>query len=164
MNISEPSQNPQNPKELLEKWLKRLREAQFSHYESAKSLGRSNYVLGIPALILSTFVGTSIFASLGKTLDPSLQILVGIVSVIAATLSALQTFLGFSDRAAKHREVASRYGAARRRIEEILAVNGGNSIPTEEIKLVRKEIDSISAEAPNVPDNIWQVIKKKDSK
>ena len=80
----------------------------------------------------------------------------GIISVLAAMLGALQTFLGFSDRAAKHRESASRYGAARRRIEEILAITGGESIPPEEIKLVRKEIDNISAEAPNVPDKIWR--------
>jgi hypothetical protein len=156
MSETSPSPNPQNPKELLERWLKRLRESQFSHYEAAKMLGRSNYILGIPALILSTFVGTSIFASLGKTLEPTLQIFVGIISVITAILSALQTFLGFSDRAAKHRETASRYGAARRRIEEILAVTGGAEISPDEVKQVRKEIDSISAEAPNVPDKIWQ--------
>ncbi len=151
---------PQNPKELLEKWLTRARESQFAHYEAAKALGQSNFVLGIPALILSTIVGTSIFASLGKTLDPSIQILVGIISVLAATLSALQTFLGFSERAAKHRAVASRYGAARRRIEEILAVSS-ESIAPEEISNIRKEIDSISEEAPNVSDKIWERTNKR---
>ena len=160
MTTPEQVPYPQNPKELLEKWLRRLRESQFSHYEAAKSLSRSNYTLGIPAVILSTFVGTSIFASLGETLAPSIQILVGIISVLAATLSAVQTFLGFSDRAAKHRAIASRYGSARRRIEELLAVSG-ESVSPEQISNLRKEIDSISEEAPDVPDRIWERTQKK---
>lgn len=117
-------------------------------------------MLGIPAVILSTFVGTSIFASLGETLAPSLQILVGIISVLAATLSAVQTFLGFSERAAKHHAIASRYGSARRRIEEMLAVSG-ESISPEQISNLRKEIDSIAEEAPDVPDQIWERTQKK---
>ena len=160
MSTTEPVPYPQNTKELLEKWLKRLRESQFAHYESAKSLSRSNYALGIPAVILSTFVGTSIFASLGETLSSSTQILVGIVSVLAATLSAVQTFLGFSERAAKHRTIASRYGSARRRIEELLAVSGP-AVSPEEISNLRHEIDSISEEAPDVPDRIWERTLKK---
>lgn len=160
MALVESHANPQNAKELLEKWLKRLRESQFAHYEAAKTLGQSSYALGIPALILSTLVGTSLFASIGKSLEPSTQILVGITSVLAAVLGALQTFLGFSDRAAKHRAIASRYGAARRRIEEILAVRG-DAIPPDEISNLRKEIDSISEEAPNVSDKIWERTKNK---
>lgn len=160
MNNSGNHTNPENAKELFEKWMKRLRESQFSHYEAAKALGRSNFALGIPAVVLSTFVGTSIFASLGETLTSSVQILVGIISVLAATLSALQTFLGFSERAAKHRAIASRYGAARRKIEELLAISG-NSISPEEVSNLRREIDSISEEAPNVPDRIWERVQKK---
>lgn len=160
MNTTVPKPYAQNPRELLENWLRRLRESQFAHYEAAKSLSRSNYTLGIPAVILSTFVGTSIFASLGETLTPSIQIFVGIISVLAATLSAVQTFLGFSERAAKHREVASRYGSARRRIEEILAVSG-ESVTPQEISTLRREIDSIAAEAPNVSDGIWTRTEKK---
>ncbi len=160
MSTIEPQSYPQNSKELLEKWMKRLRESQFAHYEAAKSLGQSNYALGLPAVILSTLVGTSIFASLGETVTPSLQISVGIISVLAATLSAVQTFLGFSERAAKQRSIASRYGAARRRIEELLALSGA-SIPSEEISKLRIEIESISEEAPNVSDKIWERVNKK---
>jgi hypothetical protein len=160
MRTIESHPYPQNSKELLEKWLRRLRESQFSHYEAAKSLSQSNYTLGIPAVILSTFVGTSIFASLGEALTPSIQILVGITSVLAATLSAVQTFLGFSERAAKHRAIASRYGSARRRIEEMLAILG-ESIPPEEISNLRREIDSIAEEAPDVSDRIWERTQKK---
>jgi hypothetical protein len=160
MNTIAPSPYPQNSKELLEKWMRRLRESQFAHYEAAKSLSQSNYTLGLPAVILSTLVGTSIFASLGETVTPSIQISVGIISVVAATLSAVQTFLGFSERAAKHRASASRYGSARRRIEEMLAISR-ESMTTEEISNLRREIDSISEEAPDVSDKIWERTRKK---
>lgn len=160
MTTREKKAYAQNSKELLENWLRRLRESQFSHYEAAKYLSQSNYTLGLPAVILSSIVGTSIFASLGKTVEPSMQITVGIISVLAATLSAVQTFLGFAERAAKHREVASRYGAARRRIEELLAISGGK-VTSEEIGAVRREIDSIAEEAPNVSDSVWIRTAKK---
>ena len=160
MNKAKVSPARQNSKELLEKWMRRLRESQFAHYESSKALGQSNYLLGIPAVILSTLVGTSIFASLGETVAPSTQILVGIISVLAATLGALQTFLGFSERAAKHRAVAARYGSARRRVEELLAVYG-EAVAPEEISALRKEIDSIAEEAPDVADRIWMRTEKK---
>jgi hypothetical protein len=160
MSTIEPSPYPQTSKGLLEKWLKRLRESQFAHYEAAKSLSQSNYTLGIPAVILSTLVGTSIFASLGETPTSSVQIAVGIISVLAATLSAVQTFLGLSERASKHRAVAARYGSTRRRIEQMLALSA-ESITPEEINALRLEIDGIAEEAPNVSDKVWSRIEKK---
>jgi hypothetical protein len=160
MSTIEPTPYPKNSKELLEKWLKRLRESQFAHYEAAKSLSQSNYTLGIPAVILSTLVGTSIFASLGETPISSVQILVGITSVLAATLSAVQTFLGLSERASKHRAVAARYGSTRRRIEQLLALSA-ESITPEEISALRLEIDGIAEEAPNVSDKVWNRIEQK---
>ena len=130
------------------------------HTTKQQRLSDHRITLGIPAVILSTLVGTSIFASLGETPAQSIQILVGIVSVLAATLSAVQTFLGFSERAAKHREVAARYGAARRKIEKLLALSG-EAIKPEDVSAVRREIDSVAEEAPNVSDSIWTRTEKK---
>lgn len=151
--------NPETPKELLTRWVQRLRESQFSHYESAKVLSRYNYFLGIPAVFLSTIVGTSVFASLGKQMEPSIQILVGLTSVLSAVLAALQTFLRFSERADKHRAVAARYGSVRRRVEEVLAVKD-ESCMADDISAIRLEIDSLSDGAPNLSDRIWQRTQK----
>lgn len=149
---------PASTEELLEDWYRRARENQFAHYEAAKPLSSANYKLGIPVALLSGLVGTSIFATLQKAADIGFRIGVGIVSVLVAVLSSLQTFLRLSERAEKHRAVAVRYGALRRELETAIAKGG----PYEE-KLVdnlREKLDSISSESPEIPERVWKKIER----
>jgi hypothetical protein len=139
---------------LLSDWYRRIRFAQFAHYEAAKSYDRMNYGLGIPVVILSTFVGTSVFANIGSTVDASFQILIGLISVIAATLASLQTFFRFSEKAEKHRAAASKYGALRREIEEVMVLCSQEDIK-DTIPSLRLRIDKLSEEAPHIPHRIW---------
>jgi hypothetical protein len=60
MNTAQEYKNPETPRELLTRWLKRLRESQFAHNEATKHFGRCHYFIGIPAATLSTIVGTSV--------------------------------------------------------------------------------------------------------
>jgi hypothetical protein len=138
---------------LLIDWYRRVRIVQFCHYESAKYFEHMNYWIGMPAVFLSTLVGTSVFASLGESIDKRFQILVGLVSVLSAALSGIQTFLRFSEKAEKHRMAAARYGALRREIEEILTV--GENLTKEISTPLRQDIDRLSEEAPHIPEKIW---------
>ncbi len=139
--------------ELLGDWYRRLRFSQFAHYESAKSFEHLNYQIGIPVVVLSAFVGTSVFASLGKVTDEKLQILIGLTSVVTAALASIQTFLRFSERAEKHRIAAAKYGALRRKIEELLAMAG--DVTKDATTALRKDMDRLSEEAPHIPERIW---------
>jgi len=139
--------------QLLKDWYLRLRFVQFAHYESAKAFEHLNYWIGIPTVFSSAFVGTSVFASLGKSVDTKFQIVVGLVSILTAVLSSLQTFLRFSERAEKHRIAAARSGALRRELEEILIM--GETITKEITTCLRKEINRLSEEAPHIPARIW---------
>lgn len=87
------------------------------------------------------------FASLQQKADVWLQILVGLMSVSATVLACLQTFLGFSERAEKHRMAGARYGALGRQLELMLAQDS-DWTPLEEI---RKQLDSLAQESPNIP-------------
>lgn len=153
-----------SPEELLQDWYLRLRFAQYSHYEAAKSFDRMNYWLGVPVVIFSTFVGTSVFANIGeKVSNDNLKILLGLVSVLAATLSGIQTFLRFSERAEKHRVAAAKYGALRRQIEEILCST--DAVTRDIIAALRQEIDRLAEETPHIPERIWarrQEVLQKD--
>jgi hypothetical protein len=82
------------PRVLVEQWRTRLRESQYSHYEMAKRLNTTNLLLGIPAAVVSTIVGTTLFASLSNNdkLSSDVKVLVALVSIAAAMLSSLQTF------------------------------------------------------------------------
>lgn len=146
---------PQNTEQLLSRWHRRLREVQFSHYEAAKPLSRANYWLGVPVVVLCTFVGTAVFATLEKQVDVRLQILAGSLSVAAAVLSSLQTFLRLPERAEKHRTVAARAGGLRREIEQLLATQPVKAIAEEKLDRLREEIDTIAEDAPEVSAKIW---------
>ena len=79
---------------VLDEWYLRVSVTQRAHYLSADRYGNKKYCLGIPAVCLSTFVGTSVFATLQEKPDePWLQISIGLASVAAALLTSLQTFL-----------------------------------------------------------------------
>jgi hypothetical protein len=67
--------------------------------------------------------------------------------VAAAILASLQTFLGYSERAEKHRVAGAKYGAVGRELETLRA--SARSESDEVISEVRKRLD----ESPNNP--IW---------
>jgi hypothetical protein len=146
---------PGSVEELVLRWTKRVRESQFSHYDAAEVLGRWHGRLGLPVVVLSAVVGTSLFASLAAS-DPTTSVVVrviaGAVSLAAAALGSVQTFLKYSEKAEKHRSAAARYGAIRRELELMVA---SKRFGDDQLEEVRKAIDSLSAEAPEVPKYIF---------
>jgi hypothetical protein len=132
--------------EVLDDWYQRVAATQRAHYSSADRFGRKKYWLGIPAVILSTIVGTSVFATIQKQPSATVQIAVGLASVLAALLTSLQTFLGYSERAEKHRIAGAKFGALGRELEVLRAT--GNVTP-EMIDSVRKRLDTLALESPN---------------
>jgi len=140
--------------ELLADWHRRVRESQFAHYNAAKPLGRTNYLLGVPVTILSTFVGTSLFATLEAHATANFRLAIGFVSVTAAILASMQTFLRFSERAEKHRAVAARYGSLRRDIEALQA--GGAPYDQAKLDSLKEKLNSISEEAPEISERVWR--------
>lgn len=153
---------PQTQPELLHRWLKRARESQFAHYEAAGRLKRMNYWFGVPVVAITSIVGTSVFSSTSSAagLDNHTRLAMGAISVIAAVLASLQTFLNFSERAEKHRITAARYGAVRRGLEALL-VRCANSVSQDEMKQIQKEIDSLAADAPNISQKMFEKYMKK---
>ncbi|HEY5307072.1 MAG TPA: SLATT domain-containing protein, partial [Casimicrobiaceae bacterium] len=97
---------------LLEDWHKRCYAAQSAHYASSDLCRLLNYVIGVPAVVFASVVGTAIFAGLEK--DTPKALLVASASILAAVLAGLQTFLRFSERAAQHATAADWYSAIRR--------------------------------------------------
>jgi hypothetical protein len=140
---------------LLTDWFRRVRESQFIHYECGVWFSRLNFLLGIPTIVLSTAVGTAVFASLESSGTGAQRILVGLVSIVAAVLASLQTFLRFSERADRHRATGSGYGAVRRSLEYLKTFPPGDEDslkrPFDEI---RQQMDALAKEAPEVPSGM----------
>jgi hypothetical protein len=153
-------QPPQDVKELVLAWLRRARESQMAHYEMANVLSRRSQWLGVPVILITAIVGTSVFASIAaEPIAVEAKVVVGLLSVFAAVLSSLQTFFKFSERAEKHRAFAARYGAVRREIEALFA----EGVATQErhyVGVLREKLDRLAEEAPNVPTRIFTGAQK----
>ena len=154
--------SPWTPKvrRLLEDWRERADDASKTNYAQASRLSALNLILGIPVVVLTTFVGTSVFATLQDPVNTAMRIVVGVVSVTAAVLASLQTFLSFAERAEKHRQAAERWAAMRREITEILALHPSylatRGDPKSYLDDLRKRMDEVAAESPEMSGRRWK--------
>ncbi|WP_311221445.1 MULTISPECIES: SLATT domain-containing protein [unclassified Acidovorax] len=138
---------------VLNEWYHRASVTQRAHYLSADHFSKRKYWLGVPAVILATIVGTSVFAALSLKPDPWIQILIGLASVAAAVLTSLQTLLGYAERAEKHRLAGAKYGALGRELEEMLSSE--TAVSTIQATSVRERLDALALESPDNPQSIY---------
>jgi hypothetical protein len=142
---------------LLEEWRLRAWAAQMAHYRIASRLRTYNVWLGLPVVIFTTAVGTSLFASLNED-RPSVLVraIVGGISVLAAILAAVQTFFNFSARADRHVLAADWYASIRRKIEEEVRIpRKYRGDPKEFMDGVRKEMNTVGSQFPEIGDRLW---------
>ena len=143
--------------EMLTRWRRNCRRSQIANYDSANRFAKRNYFLGVPTVFLSAIVATGIFAALGHEVELFIQIIVGLVSVLAAVLAALQTFLKLDELAAKHRSVAAEYGSVKRRLDqEIAKLEAGEEVSQQTVNNIRERMDTLSREGPVVPRDVWE--------
>lgn len=139
---------------LLEDWRNRVYAAQAAHYASADRFRLLNYLVGVPATIFSSVVGTALFTGLEKGSPQTL--LVGSVSILAAILAGLQTFLRFAERASHHATAGDWYSAIRRDIEEVLHLpRADRSSPKVCLDEVRKEMNRAGQNSPELSGPQW---------
>ena len=82
----------ENSSTLLTEFGKGLRMLHRGHWEAARVYQRRARMLGIPVTVLTAAVGTALFSSL-DSMSKGWQVTAGLVSMLAAVLAALQTFL-----------------------------------------------------------------------
>lgn len=103
---------------LLTDWKGRVTVYQTGQYEKANRLEKLHYRLGIPATIFAAIAGTTAFTNLAKdTFSFKAQVTVVTVSVIAAVLTAVQTFVNYGQRSEKSRTASNLLGAVRKDID-----------------------------------------------
>jgi hypothetical protein len=134
-------------------WYHRAATVAHGHYRAALRFSRLNFWFGFPSVILATIVGTSVFATLQLKPEFWWQVTVGVMSIAAAILSALQSFLGYNDKAEKHRAAGAKYNAVGRELELWLSVAEEN---VEKLDLIRRRIDALAQESPHIPESVHQ--------
>jgi len=152
--------------ELLRHWKLRIDSVQIAHYATGRAFERRHFLLGIPAVILSTFVGTAVFASLSRFADDERllwpKITVGLLSVTAAILISLQTFLRYAEQAESHRTAGARYAHLKHRLELLVTLPPDSNDKLKEALLaLESEWEKVREESPNIPIRIWSQIEQR---
>lgn len=148
------------PTELIEQWRFRNHRVQLAHYECARRFERLHLWLGLPAIALSTLVGTTVFSSLDKTADVRLQIAVGLLSVTAAVLTGLQTFLRYSELAERHRIAGAKFANLKHRIELLLTFPTADSDLRASLEALEESWARLREESPTLPARVWRQIER----
>src|SRR5205085_7588957 len=141
----------------LRDWERRAAAAAEVHFQTAEYLSRWNVFLGMPVVALAAIVGTAAFATLSHHVNVGIRVAAGALSVVAAVLASVQTFLRFGARSEQHRVAAERWSAIRREIEKALVLPAellGD--PKQLLDGVDARMDEAAEKSPAMPDRRWK--------
>jgi hypothetical protein len=153
---------PDNPNELLRGWLLHAHKGRDRHDLAARRCDHQRYLLGIPATVTAAIVGTSTFAALQESPGRPIQIVVGVLAVIAAILASLQSFLDLGARAERHRIAGAKYKAVIRHMEQMgIGTLRELGLDAPVVTELRKSLDALEEEMPVVPPNVYDSVEAK---
>jgi len=157
-------------KEILDKSLEyaaKYRVIGRAHYLAADYYARLNKLLGIPVIVITAAVGTSIFGTFEHHPNARAKIVAGIVSLMGSVLAALQTTLGFAQMAEKHKAAGEAYRSLQRRFEMFelkfrpAALDKREPAISELATLVDK-LQELPKAFPSVPDRQFRKAKAEE--
>jgi len=119
-------------RQTLVSWETKTAKEADAHKRACRRLDRMHYMIGIPTVVVSSVVATTVFASLGTEVGTWAKLVVALISVFAAVLSGLQTFFRFGLRAEQHR---SAHVALEKVLREIQVLSGSGSRSDMESRL-----------------------------
>jgi len=140
-----------------------------AHKYTARQWSTFHLWLGIPSAVLAALSGVSVFSNLDGS-----KILAGILSILVASLTALNTFLDPSRRSSIHLAASNKYDQARYRARNsTLFINQLGGVPVvlvkdvsfqtlrQEFEAVSNELQKLNSESPIIPE--WPLRKAKKS-
>ncbi|PYP86476.1 MAG: hypothetical protein DMF61_13425 [Blastocatellia bacterium AA13] len=130
------------------------------HFLAESRAQRLNNLLGVPVVITTTIVGTTIFATLDSTPDFRVKISTGLLSIAAAVLAALHTFFRYSEQAERHRTAAGNYYVAYRaldlfKLRQSETGNQDRSRAIDELETILLQLNQFDKESPEFPDRFY---------
>ena len=139
------------------------RQAYWEHFSSMKF---KHNVISIPLLIVSSGTGVASAAQLNGHVTDEIGILVTVLGVSSAILTAVQRYCGYSERAENSKLMAKSWGRLSRRIENTLlfvkskATSVNDTVFTKMVEEIQKDIDAVAQQAEDIPSKLW---KKQES-
>ncbi|MES5378664.1 MULTISPECIES: SLATT domain-containing protein [Mycolicibacterium] len=132
----------------------RMSRAQFI---ASVRLRRAHLGIGIPTIVLSTVVGTALFSTFKDSASQSVVFAAACVASVTAVLSALQTFLRFSDRSSQHSRYWAVFGEIKRELDGLALkikcnLYGTPNLVVEQLDRLSTRFSTAIAECPPVRD------------
>jgi hypothetical protein len=125
------------------------------HWSAARHYEARNFWLGLLAAVSAAIAGTTAFATLSESPSTAVRTAIGFFSVLAAVLSALQTYFRSSELAERHKGAAAKYGFLRRELEQRMEA-GEASLNEARLDDFRARWDSVDTEAPPIPAKLYR--------
>jgi hypothetical protein len=159
---SELRQLIMNTHELFERWWGRARTSQMAHYKSAVRYEGQHWHIGIWLVALNAVVSSAVFSTLSETADQAwVKIVIGFVSMSAAVLAGVQTFLSAGEKAESHRSAAASFSRLQREIERYAATGDRTE---SAVKLFLDDFDKrygqLIQEAPTAYEQFHRICKE----
>lgn len=128
-----------------------------AHYIAWENAAKWNNWLGIPVIVTTSIVGTTIFATINEEPEVGWKIAAGLISLLAAVLSALQTSLKFSENAEKYRAAGAGYAAMRKKLDLFRLhysenANADRQSALNELESIIEELNKLAKESPSIKD------------
>jgi hypothetical protein len=159
--MSVPTDVKTKKEELLIGWHFALQTLQRGNFDAATYYGKLGKRFGVPVVIASSVVSSAIFATLGKSEYASIQIAAGLISLTATVLSALQTFLNYSERSSGHKNAAVGYGDLRTEVQVLMATDlSAIADLDKKIDSIRTRWNALDKSSPTLPAWIYAAAEK----
>lgn len=136
----------------METWYTEARRSRAGNQIAAtryQDLGRG---LGAASAALTAFVGGSLFTSWSANeTNAAVQITTGTISVAAAVLVVVITFLGFSAKSVQHQQASVKFGEIVHDLEALHAADHTEDEWTTELEQVKKALNDAASDSPILP-------------
>lgn len=127
------------------------------YYIAANSYGRYSVLLGVVAILFGASAGTTAFGDIFRD-SPIQAPLIGVLAVLAAVFSSLQTFLKFAEKSEKLRAAAATFEQLHHRLD-ILRLRAAEMATRaeviEEFEKIVEQADKAAATNPTLPDRFY---------
>ncbi len=149
---------------LLRRWKRQISKRQQGHARQGRKYGRRHYIIGIPATLLEAVVTVGVLStfrncndcddlkSVRCKSDQWIRLSIGLLGIIAVSLSALQTFMNYQESSEKHKNAASEFENLYRVIETLLQVPGSvRGDPISTLHSLRDQYTTLVRSSPQLP-------------
>ena len=139
------------------------------HFNAADRKQKYHHRCGVPVVIISVITGSVLFYIISNgsgAVCTFVKYVSAILAFIAALLSGLQTYFNFNQSAEGHRSIASRYLAAYKTADRIIAYISDGIVKEDEVvrrvECLAEEIKTINCDAEAFPTNAEDYDKAKE--